>query len=473
MAKHAPSFVRWPTALIAWLVVVALMAHAVAQEQPVAGTAPRTNQSLPPPADVTGSQPISEPATSTEARLQAIESQMQRLLDADEGKVEVATPRPSFQMGGMVQSDFLFIGQNEANRDSVGEAQNVFDFRRARLTARGEAFDIVEYAIGFDFALAGRPTFLDNYVAVTELPLLGSVRAGHFFEPFSLERFTQVRYTTFMERSLADTFAPARNLGVMAHDVIGDDRRGTWAVGVFRSNSDVFGDDFSKAGGWAVTTRGTWLPTYDEADAGRSLVHVGAAYTYRSVDPRQLQFSSFPEARAGTPGPRGIPVFVDTGIMSAQSDQRLGAELAIVRGPLYLQAEYMCSTVDQIGGPPLFFQGAYAFASFFLTGENRTYNKRLGTFDRVYPFENVFRVRTDDGVQTGRGAWEVAVRWSYIDLDSRNVQGGTLNDITLALNWHLNPFTRVKWEYIYAHLDRAPIGESFAQIAGMRFDMDF
>jgi phosphate-selective porin OprO/OprP len=133
----------------------------------------------------------------------------------------------------------------------------------------------------------------------------------------------------------------------------------------------------------------------------------------------------------------------------------------------------MCSWVNQIGGPPLFFQGAYGFVSYFLTGENRTYNRRSATIDRVYPFENFFRVRTNDGTATGWGAWEVAARWSYIDLTSQNIQGGRLNDATLTLNWHLNPYTRVKWEYIYAMLDRAPVGNSFAQIGGMRFDIDF
>jgi phosphate-selective porin OprO and OprP len=414
---------------------------------------------------------VIEPLPSTEGRLRAIENQLQKLLDVDEGRVTVPAPRPSFQLGGQIQIDYLYIGQNTANRASVGPASDVFDFRRARLTGRGEAFDVIEYSVGFDFALAGRPTFLDNWIAVRDLPLLGNVRVGHFFEPFSLERFTQNRYNTFMERSLADTFAPARNLGIMAHDTIGEDQNGTWAVGWFKANSNNFGDDFGD--GNAVTSRVTWLPIYDEASGGRTFMHLGGAYTYRSEDMHQIQFQSFPEARQGTPSTPGIPPFVDTGVINALNDQRAGAEFAFVYGPLYLQAEYIAAWVDQINGPPLFFQSAYGFVSYFLTGENRTYNKRLGTIDRVYPYENFFRVRTDEGTATGWGAWEVAARWSYIDLTSQNIQGGRLNDATVSLNWHLNPYTRVKWEYIYAMLDRAPVGNSFAQIGGMRFDMDF
>lgn len=459
MAKHLASRLRWPTALTALLAWGALAPTPTVDAQSSAPqNASETATAAPPAAN---------------ARLEAVEQQLRNLLDAEEQRNERDASRPTLQIGGLLNIDYLWIDQDDANRASVGDAENVFDFRRARLTGRGEAYDVVEYAIGFDFALDGRPSFLDNFIAVRELPLLGTLLAGHFFEPFSLERYTFIRFTTFMERSLADTFAPARNLGIMARNTLGEHQRGTWAVGWFRSNSNSFGEDFNSTSASAVTTRITWLPMYDEANEGRSLLHLGAAYTYRSEEQDQIQFQSFPEARAGTPQPAGIPPFVDTGIIAAGSDQRVGTEVLLIRGPLTLQGEYIFTSVDQIAAPRLTFHGAYGFISYFLTGEHRTYNKSLGTLDRVFPFENFFRVRTEEGIEQGRGAWEVAVRYSHIDLDSENIAGGTLDDVTLALNWHLNPFTRIRWEYIHAQLNRAPIGESLAHIGGMRFEIDF
>jgi len=463
---------RWPVALVAWLACWALALAPPAHGQ-MTGNEPPILASTPAMPVTAETMAYSEAASGDDVRLDKVESQLKELLDSDEKRRAKAARKPSFQMGGQLDIDYLFIGQNSANRASVGEAEDVFDFRRARLTARGEVFEVIEYAAGFDFALAGRPSFLDNYIAVTALPVAGNFRVGHYFEPFSLERFTVNRNNTFAERSLADTFAPARNLGMMIHNTFGEDQIGTWAVGWFQSNSNDFGDDFRRLGGHALTTRATRVFLFDDDADSRSFLHLGAAYSYRSEDERQVQFQSFPEARAGTPGQTGIPPFVDTGIIGAHSDQRLGAELALVHGPLYIQGEYICTSVDQIGGPQLFFHGAYGFVSYFLTGEHRTYNKQAGTLDRVYPFENFFRVRTDEGTESGRGAWEIAARWSFIDLDSQNIQGGTLHDITLTLNWHLNPYTRVRWEYIHAQLDRAPVGDSFAQIFGMRFDMDF
>jgi phosphate-selective porin OprO and OprP len=417
--------------------------------------------------------PTVQPGSLDEQRLSNVENQLNQLLESQNKTETASDPKPTFDLGGQVQIDYIFPGQDAVNRATVGDAQNVFGFRRARLTASGEALDVVTYAIGFDFALSGHPSFMDNWIAVQDLPFLGNVRVGRYFEPFSLERYTQNRYNTFMERSLADAFAPARSLGLMAHDTLGIDERATWAIGWFRSDTDDFGNSVSDNGGWAVTSRATWLPLYDVANDGRTLLHVGAAYTYRSAEEGEVSFSSFPEARTGDENPAAIPLFVDTGTIAALSDQRIGTEIALVHGPFYVQAEYIGAWVDQSSGPGLLFHGAYAYVSYFLTGEHRTYDRQRGTLDRVYPYENFFRVATDHGVATGRGAWEIAARWSVIDLNSANVRGGTLNDVTLGLNWHLNPYTRMRWEYIHAQLNRAPVGLSEANIFGMRFDIDF
>lgn len=103
---------------------------------------------------------------------------------------------------------------------------------------------------------------------------------------------------------------------------------------------------------------------------------------------------------------------MNTGNIAADHDQLIGLEFAWVEGPLFIQSEYMAVPVDQIGGPCLIFDAAYVNVSYFLTGENRTYNKQFGIIDRVFPFEDFFRVRTGGGsISTGKGAWEIAARY--------------------------------------------------------------
>src|SRR6185369_907109 len=74
-----------------------------------------------------------------------------------------------------------------------------------------------------------------------------------------------------------------------------------------------------------------------------------------------------------------------------------------------------------------FFQGGYIQCGYFLTGEHEVYDRRRGTFDRVIPYENAFCVRTCDGHCKGWGAWQVLARYNAIDLNSLNVNGGSLD----------------------------------------------
>ncbi len=105
----------------------------------------------------------------------------------------------------------------------------------------------------------------------------------------------------------------------------------------------------------------------------------------------------------------------------------------------------------------------YAYFSYFITGENRNYNRKSGCFDRVKPFTNFFRVRTCDGdVATGWGAWEVGYRITYVDMldglpnatSAATVGLGRATDNTLGLNWYLNPYTKIMANYIFTTFDR-------------------
>jgi phosphate-selective porin OprO/OprP len=69
----------------------------------------------------------------------------------------------------------------------------------------------------------------------------------------------------------------------------------------------------------------------------------------------------------------------------------------------------------------------------------------------------------------GTGAWEAKARYSGLDLDDSNITGGELDNITVGLNWYLNPNTRVMWDYV--HADKEDIGQ--ADMIMMRLQFDF
>ena len=100
-------------------------------------------------------------------------------------------------------------------------------------------------------------------------------------------------------------------------------------------------------------------------------------------------------------------------------------------------------TAESTGDPR--FYGFYAQASYMLTGETRPYRAEYGTFARPRPARE-FR----DG-HGGKGAMELAFRFSRIDLDDEGVSGGRLNDLSVGFNWYPVHRTRVMLNYILAN----------------------
>jgi phosphate-selective porin OprO/OprP len=418
------------------------------------------------------SESESSAESELEARVRELEAKFNGLQAADKKKKLADSLKPTLKWSGELQADAAWFQQSPLNRETVGDAQDAFGFRRARIAALGEFMENVTYRMEYDFAQAGRPSFLDNWVNFQTGTRLGNVKVGHFFEPFSLERLTSNRYGTFMERSLPDLFAPARNLGVSAYDTAANEQM-TWAIGAFRTMSDNFGNDFGDNGGWSGTGRVTWLPWYDEESDGACLLHLAAAYSYRSITERTVAFREPPEIRVSSLGVGDIPPFVNTGNIPARSFQLFGTEAALVYGPWSVQSEYMYVPVDRLNGPNVHFQAMYLYTSFFVTGEHRQYRRSTATFDRISPKTYVLKPPGDAGPPKGWGAWELAARWSYINLTDRDIPGGRLNDITFGVNWYLNPYTRFMWNYIHPILDKPGFGTSTADVFAMRMQFDF
>lgn len=396
---------------------------------------------------VEGSMPI-----DLAARLDAIEK---RLDEADAAKKkEASKPKlPSVTVSGVFQADAVWFDQSAASLDQFGYIENGGDIRRARLGARSQVTETTNAFIQMDFGFYGRPTFADCWVEQTKLPLLGNVRVGQWKQPFGLETVTSFRYATFMERSsLFQAFTPFRHLGIGFYDN-SDDLNTTWAWSYFRTGQDQFGNSLSTAGGNGLAGRLTQLLWYG-GQGGSEYMHVGGAY-YLNAPPRgNVRFRSIPEIFVGEAGPglvgttgqavpgaaNGTPFFVDTGLMSAVRDvNTFGLEALMVHGPLSFQSEVMSASVDQVGGGS-FFWGNYSQVGYFLTGEHRPYDRKLAVIDRVMPNQSF-------GKGGGIGAWEVATRFSHIDLTDGAIIGGRMDNMTFGVNWYINPY--VRWEFNY------------------------
>lgn len=434
---------------------------------------------LPPPDDPAD---IREPLAPGRARRRQGEQRVRELeglgpapgtTSAEENAAVGDVPNePTVAWTGELQADTVMLTQSAANRLVLGDLENFTDFRRARLGAIGSLYWNTIYRIEVDFAQNGRPTFLDMYGQLTDLAVADNVRIGHFFEPFSISRLTSNRYQTFMERPLLDAFAPARNLGVMAFSTYAQ-RRGTWQIGLFANDSNAVGEQQTDSGGAALTGRATFLPYWDEPSEGRYYMHVGGDFSYRHLGQRTARYGHWPGFRPGAFDNIYWPWWPDTGEFAAEDANLFDIEWAWIMGPWHALAEYAFNVVDQIGGPPLTFQAWYFETGWFLTGESRPYLQELAIFNRVIPFESFFLTRTRRGIGRGLGAWQVAFRIDYLDLNDSNIRGGRLVDLTFGLNWHLNPHTHVFFNYVHAMLDRGAPGMSYGNLFGLRAQFEF
>jgi phosphate-selective porin OprO/OprP len=346
----------------------------------------------------------------------------------------------------------------------------------------------------------GQTAFKDVYVQVKELPLLQNVRVGHYYEPFGMESQTSTTNLTFMEKSLLTELGGigSYKLGAMVFGSTENERL-FWQVGVndavskenppvtpFDSrtgNKDDFNGGLGRFGlyddngGYAFDMRTVGFLWYDEASQGRGLLETGISCSFRSIpelvpvngQSQRYRLRAQPESHLAD-------FVVNTGWLDdTEHVNALGPELLFVYGPFSLQSEYLWLWLDRTAHADAAFDGGYIYVSYFLTGENRSI-ERLGVLrpGRTKPLENFFRVRTEDGsIETSRGAWEVGYRCSYLNLSNADVEGGRVVDHTIGVNWYLNAYTRLMFNYVHSEVsDRAP-GRGVLDAIMTRVQVDF
>jgi phosphate-selective porin OprO/OprP len=341
------------------------------------------------------------------------------------------------KFGGRIQADYQFADPDDELEEALDtDIQSGFEFRRARLFFEGTVYDRVKFKAQYDFA-GGDADFKDVYVGL----LLNNADLifGHVKEPFSLGELTSSKYIAFLERATpTEVFSPSRNSGISAFGAPSE--KINWGVG-FYYDADDFGVSIDEDR-FNITGRVAFRPIYE--DKGKRLIHVGLSGTSKSIEEGgTLRFRGRPGAHFG-------PRFVDTSGIPADDALAFALELAGVHGPFWWQAEYYNMDVSSpevdVSLNPVdpTLDGYYIQGGYYLTGEHRRYKTSTGGFDRQKPKEN-----WGNG---GRGAWEIAFRYTTTDLSEAFVteNRGELDTYTLGVNWYLNPATRFMMNYVVA-----------------------
>ncbi len=346
-----------------------------------------------------------------------------------------------FGLKGLFQYDSDSVSGDTTNPATGATLLNDANaFRRKEVNIYGKTPWGLDFNVGYDITYqnGSHAAWIDNFIRYTSASA-GAFRVGQFKTPVGWEETISSSATTFMERALP---VQAANMGRR----IGADWTYTgipnWLLYVaYFSGGDLNGDN----DGHGPAARVVWNPLNSQPGQGSrresNVIHLGIAASREerdaTTDGRGIvtnpaaRFRARPEANLL--GGR----LVDTGNLAFPGNiDRLGLEGAWIHGPLLVQGEYLTFSADPRGKPSYSGNGFYAQGSWVLTGESRPYKN--GSIGNVKPINDF-------------GAFEIALRYSEIDLNDSPVLGGKQHDWTIGANWYLGQHWKVQANYIRAY----------------------
>ena len=336
--------------------------------------------------------------------------------------------KPTIKINGRIQYDYEFL-----NRTEMDDGFNENEFRRVHFSASGKIGKNLKYKIETDFA-HGSLGFRDVYLKYTA-GKYGNFAFGSVAEPTGLDMITSSKHMPFFERAMLTSMQNFRwGSGFHYENFNLFDNKVTFQMAL--TNNGANGDGFvdsSLEDGMNFVVRATGTIVKDKKS--HKVIHLGINYANRPYS--DLKFRA--ENHMGSDLTSGKYHYI---FPNGDKRTELGFELAATSGPISIQGEYKTQIID-VDNLDYTMTSYYALASYFLTGEHRPYKN--AAFARVKPKNDI-----DNG---GFGAIELLARYSNMEAskDVINANAGlpeNINNISLGLNWYLNPRARLMYNYV-------------------------
>lgn len=353
-----------------------------------------------------------------------------------------------------------------ANRDSAA-ARDLSDgayFRRARFGFEGNVARDFNYRVIAELGGSGTegPARINDFwIGYTGFAPF-AIQVGAFSPPANMDDGIGVESSLFIER--ASPAELSRTLGG-ADGRIGLGLRGNgarWMSALTLTTRTVNDAEVLDSQLAAVGRFGTLLATSSDYN-----VHAGLSGTYVFQPPDQgstaaatqrhvVRLRDRPEIRVDSTR------LVDTGSIDADSAYVYGLEAAANWKSWYLQAESFRYGIERTAATTALadpsFDGFYVQGSWILTGETRRYDMASAAFQAPRPF-------VPFSSAGGLGAWELALRYSHLDLDFHSglagtaatvdaIRGGTQDIWTFGVNWYLNTNVKLMLNWLHIDVDR-------------------
>lgn len=346
---------------------------------------------------------------------------------------------------------------------------NGFTFRRLTFAMKSLLAKDWEAELDLDFAeqvsTKSQLELRDAWIKYTVPDVNLSFQAGHFKEPFGMERLNSSRLLTFLERSSISNALPlGRRVGLSGRYWT-DYAQITAAVMGHEMGTRI--DKGQKDEGFSTNLRMSVAPINNH---GMNL-HIGLAGSYKTPDATADLNANTIEISSRTETYVSNPKLLHSGdIADVNYYNRYGAELAFIMGSFYAQTEYMGAKIIRwYGKEDVDMSGGYLTATWIVTGETRYYYVDEG---EVGPIETPTH---------SWGALELAARYSITDLNDipSGIHGGESNQLMLGVNYYPNRNIKLQFNYSQVDLDQYAtrkgnlIGNDDHSFIQMRFQASF
>jgi phosphate-selective porin OprO/OprP len=409
------------------------------------------------------------------AKLTAQE-QPKEAMNYNRATITSADGRSSIAFRALVQADAAYYDQDPAGplatdyrRGSVGAsrennaARDLSDgmyFRRARFGFEGMIARDFNYRLIVELGGAGTEAqgrINDAWISYSGFAPF-SIQIGAFSPPANLDDGTPADETLFIERATPNELSRALG-GADGRLGIGVRGNGTrWMGSLAYTSRTVIDPEVFDAQSAVVGRAGFLVMTSSNYN-----LHLGASATYVIKPPDAgldaggvrygIRFRDRPELRVDSTR------LIDTGAIDAKHAYVVGAELAGNWRQFYLQAENYWYGIERkaaLDNPS--FGGYYVQGSWLITGEAHRYNMTNAAYQSPRP---LLPFNSSGGI----GAWELAFRFSHMDLNFQegaegtastptSVRGGLQDIWTAGVNWYLTPSLRFVLEYQRVDVDR-------------------
>ncbi len=365
-----------------------------------------------------------------------------------------------FSLGGRLNLDeAIYSGGYQDKGNNFASGGNI---RRALLKFGGGLGDDFSYNLTLNFD-GSNVKFNDVWLgASTEMAGVidkASVRVGQFTPPTSLDdapNYGTLDNNVFMESALATSAfsTPSQVYGVQLGASMLDNSM--LSVAMYQPSKQESGN----FGNTAHTDRlgGSVRATFVPVRADDTVLHLGAVGRYQSVNKNGLGnaaysqknlFSTAPEMQSRQVNNNNATnvgnLLLNTGDLRIASYNVGTLEALGIWGPISVEGEYYRTSVQRVPvstqttAKNLRLGGGHLQAAYVLTGESRGYDFATGTLRNPKPADKC-------------GAWEIAARYSFVNLNDQDIKGGSQHNATVGLNWFVNENVRLAANYIRANI---------------------